>query len=130
MRTPICFYQTRQRHSQPRCDKTHYLRLFRTAINICLHGMIIKQNCLGVIVAIRMPYVRSLASTNPYTKKRTLWFAYDETMAFQSRCSLTITSVHNKLVSSKKSSTQKRTNPSAQKIINSQTHEHINLKTH
>jgi len=30
----------------------------------------------------------------------------------------------------KKSSTQKRTNPSAQKIINSQTHEHINLKTH
>lgn len=30
----------------------------------------------------------------------------------------------------KKSSTHKRTNTSAQKIINSQTHELINLKTH
>ena len=131
MRTPICFYQTKQRHSQPRCDKTHYLRLFRTAFNIYLHRMIIKQNCFGVIVVVRMPYVRSLAINKALHREKEhfglltmhLWLS-------KNQFSLTITSVHNKLVSSKKSSTQKRTNPSAQKIINSQTHEHINLKTH
>ena len=130
MRTPICFYQTRQRHSQPRCDKTHYLRLFRTAINICLHRMMIKQNCFGLIVAIRMPYVRSLASTNPYTERRNTLvclrcnYGFPKPMQFDYNIS---TQQTRQL---KKSSTQKRTNTSAQKIINSQTHELINLKTH
>ena len=76
-----------------------------------------------------MPYVRSLASTSPYTGKRTLWFAYDATMAFQKPIPFdyNISTQQTRLL--KKSSTQKLTNPSAQKIINSQTHELINLKT-
>ena len=77
-----------------------------------------------------MPYVRSLASTNPYTEKRTLWFAYDETMAFQKPIPFDYNISTQQTHQLKKSSTQKRTNTPTQKIINSQTHELINLKTH
>ena len=127
MRTPICFYQTKQRHSQPRCDKTHYLRLFRTAINIGLHRIRIKQNCLGVIVFIRMKYVCSLAINKPLHREKEhfglltmkLWLS-------KNQFRLTITSVHNKLVSSKNhqltnARTHQRTNVRTQKLINLKT---------
>ena len=128
MRTPICFYQTKQRHSQPRCDKTHYLRLFRTAFNIYLHRMIIKQNCLGVIVFIRMKYVCSLAINKPLHREKEhcglltmqLWLS-------KNQFRLTITSVHNKLVSSKN---HQLTSSRTHELINAQTHKPINSKTY
>jgi|GEM_PF-1815129 hypothetical protein len=76
-----------------------------------------------------MPYVRSLASTSPYTEKRTLWFAYDATMAFQKPIPFDYNISTQQTRQLKKSSTHKRTNPSTQKIIDSQTHELISLKT-
>gem|GEM_PF-1088434 len=144
MRTPICFYQTKQRHSQPRCDKTHYLRLFRTAINIGLHRMTIKQNCLGVFVFIRMPYVCSLAINKPlHREKEHCGLLTMQLWPSKNQFRLTITSVHNKLVSSKNhqltnarthqlknSLTQKLTNSSTQKPINVLTHKPINSKNH